>query len=126
MNLQCPQSVNDSLVWFAEKKRYQAQKTRWNVLLKLTFSKYGLFCFAGLIILFAYLEEGLWDGLVWREHPSVFHFLNICQPLAARFCLLYSCLFYLSRNPLIMCWMDSSGDVKNKKISYIPISLNWF
>jgi hypothetical protein len=26
----------------------------------------------GLLILFAYFEEGLWDGLVWKEHASVF------------------------------------------------------
>ncbi len=26
----------------------------------------------GLIAGFAYLEEGLWDGLVWREHGAVF------------------------------------------------------
>ena len=64
------------LVWFAEKKRYQAKKEKRNTLLKLTFSKYGLFSFFGLIILFAYLEEGLWDGLVWREHQSVFSFFQ--------------------------------------------------
>lgn len=34
--------------------------------------KYGLLIFLGLIAGFAYLEEGLWDGLVWREHASVF------------------------------------------------------
>ncbi len=26
----------------------------------------------GLLCLFAYLEEGLWDGLVWREHGTLF------------------------------------------------------
>ncbi len=73
------------LVWFAEKKRYQSQKTRASKLLKLTFSKYGICCFLGLMIVFAYLEEGLWDGLVWREHPSVFRFFqhlpNISSPV---------------------------------------------
>jgi hypothetical protein len=28
--------------------------------------------FLGLIFILAYLEEGLWDGLVWREHSAVF------------------------------------------------------
>lgn len=28
--------------------------------------------FVGALILLAYLEEGLWDGMVWREHNSVF------------------------------------------------------
>ena len=34
--------------------------------------RYGLAVFLGLVALFAFLEEGLWDGLVWREHGSVF------------------------------------------------------
>jgi hypothetical protein len=34
--------------------------------------RYGLLLFGGAIALFAFLEEGLWDGLVWREHGSVF------------------------------------------------------
>jgi hypothetical protein len=33
---------------------------------------YGLLVFLGLIALFAFIEEGLWDGLVWREHSTVF------------------------------------------------------
>jgi hypothetical protein len=24
------------------------------------------------LVVFAYLEEGLWDGLIWREHASIF------------------------------------------------------
>ncbi|MBO2007935.1 hypothetical protein J4E00_02665 [Siccationidurans soli] len=34
--------------------------------------RYGLSIFLGAVVLFAFLEEGLWDGLVWREHGSVF------------------------------------------------------
>lgn len=34
--------------------------------------RYGLLLFLGLIGLLAYLEEGVWDGLVWREHGRVF------------------------------------------------------
>jgi hypothetical protein len=28
--------------------------------------------YIGGLVLFAYLEEGLWDGLLWREHTAVF------------------------------------------------------
>lgn len=28
--------------------------------------------FLGVLGLLAYAEEGLWDGLVWREHASAF------------------------------------------------------
>jgi len=34
--------------------------------------RYGLGLFLGAIVVFAFLEEGLWDGLVWREHGAVF------------------------------------------------------
>ena len=34
--------------------------------------RYGLAVFLGAVLLLAFLEEGLWDGLVWREHGAVF------------------------------------------------------
>jgi hypothetical protein len=34
--------------------------------------RYGLALFLGVIAVFAFFEEGLWDGLVWREHGAVF------------------------------------------------------
>jgi hypothetical protein len=34
--------------------------------------RHGLALFLGAIVVFAFLEEGLWDGLVWREHGAVF------------------------------------------------------
>lgn len=34
--------------------------------------KYGLLVFLLAVAGFAYLEEGLWDGLVWREHGEAF------------------------------------------------------
>ncbi|RYU79434.1 hypothetical protein [Hymenobacter persicinus] len=32
----------------------------------------GVALFLGVLFLLAYLEEGIWDGLVWREHGAVF------------------------------------------------------
>ena len=34
--------------------------------------RYGVLLFLGSLIGLALLEEGLWDGLVWREHAAVF------------------------------------------------------
>lgn len=34
--------------------------------------RHGLALFLSALVLFAFLEEGLWDGLVWREHATVF------------------------------------------------------
>jgi hypothetical protein len=43
---------------------------------------YGLLLFLGAIGLFAFLEEGLWDGLVWREHGTVFSWFQVLPPIA--------------------------------------------
>jgi hypothetical protein len=46
--------------------------------------RYGLGLFLGVLVLFAFLEEGLWDGLVWREHGAVFswfqHLPAVAEP----------------------------------------------
>lgn len=46
--------------------------------------RHGLALFGGAIALFAFLEEGLWDGLVWREHATVFgwfqHLPAVAEP----------------------------------------------
>lgn len=34
--------------------------------------RYGILLFLGTLFGLALLEEGLWDGLVWQEHPAVF------------------------------------------------------
>ncbi|WP_375417396.1 hypothetical protein [uncultured Hymenobacter sp.] len=44
--------------------------------------RYGLAVFLGLIAVFAYLEEGLWDGLVWREHQAAFGWFQSLPPIS--------------------------------------------
>ena len=40
--------------------------------------------FIVVIVLFSYLEEGLWDGLVWREHTSVFPLFSLLPHLTSK------------------------------------------
>jgi hypothetical protein len=40
--------------------------------LKILFSRWGVVLFVGLLVLLAFVEEGLWDLFVWREHPGIF------------------------------------------------------
>jgi hypothetical protein len=61
-----------ALVWIYEQKKFTGSAKPKTTFLKITFSRYGVLSFVGLLILFAYFEEGLWDGLVWKEHASVF------------------------------------------------------
>lgn len=58
-----------ALIWTGEKK--QAHKAQHGIL-SYFFTSYGVLLFAGSLFVFAYVEEGLWDSLVWREHGSVF------------------------------------------------------
>jgi len=60
-----------ALVWFFEKKKLDKTAVK-NKIIALSFGKSGIFYFLFILILFAYLEEGLWDGLVWKEHQAVF------------------------------------------------------
>jgi len=61
-----------ALIWFFEKKGYNREMTKKNVFMRLSFGKYGVLAFTLTIVLLAYVEEGLWDGFVWKEHSSVF------------------------------------------------------
>ncbi len=60
-----------ALIWFFEKQKVRP-RSESGPLQNATSTRYGLLFFIGSIILFAYLEEGLWDGFVWRENASVF------------------------------------------------------
>jgi len=62
-----------ALVWMYGKKNY-SKPGLGNRFLTIVFSRYGIFIFMGLLFLFAFLEEGLWDIVVWQEHSTVFGF----------------------------------------------------
>lgn len=61
-----------ALIWIAEKKKaIQSQGSKY-VFWQSAFNKYGVLYFLVVLLVFAYLEEGLWDGLIWKEHKSIF------------------------------------------------------
>ncbi|MGN6639357.1 MAG: hypothetical protein ACTHJ8_10635 [Mucilaginibacter sp.] len=77
-----------ALVWLNEKKRYKTVHERKSSLLKLTFSTYGgVIIFIGLLIIFSYLEEGLWDGLIWREHGNFFRLFTVLPTITTNLLL---------------------------------------
>jgi hypothetical protein len=61
-----------ALIWFFEKRKVETGAGMKSKLVKLSFGKFGIFYFLVVLVAFAYLEEGLWDGLIWKEHESVF------------------------------------------------------
>ena len=57
-----------ALIWIYGKKNYGNTKSRF---LRIVFSKYGLLIFLASLFLFAFIEEGLWDIAVWKEHGQL-------------------------------------------------------
>jgi hypothetical protein len=45
--------------------------------------RYGWLLFLGVLFGLAYAEEGFWDGLVWREHSTVFHWFQNLPSVAS-------------------------------------------
>lgn len=67
-----------ALVWMYGRKKQektarkeQKQKAQPS-LMRRVFKLQYLPVFVGALMLFAYLEEGLWDALVWRDHAGLF------------------------------------------------------
>jgi hypothetical protein len=60
-----------ALVWLYGEKNY-IRKESGTRFLKILFSRWGVVLFVGLLVLLAFVEEGLWDLFVWREHPGIF------------------------------------------------------
>lgn len=44
----------------------------WHLRPRILFTRLGVPLFCAFLIALAYVEEGLWDGLVWRDHASLF------------------------------------------------------
>ncbi|WP_316783926.1 hypothetical protein [Pedobacter frigiditerrae] len=70
-----------ALIWFFEKKKIDQVKLNQNKLMKLSFGKFGILYFLLILIAFAYFEEGLWDGLIWKEHQQIFKLFSFLPQL---------------------------------------------
>lgn len=42
----------------------------------------GVLIFIGVVALLAYFEEAIWDGMIWKDHPGLFPFMNSFEALA--------------------------------------------
>lgn len=65
-----------ALIWVTEKNNAGKDNFKW---LRFVFGKYGLVLFIAILFVLAYVEEGLWDSLIWREQKNVFgpfYFMN--------------------------------------------------
>lgn len=51
---------------------------------KLFFSKFSILLFLSVLLVFSFLEEGLWAGFVWREHLEAFGVLGRLPQVTAK------------------------------------------
>jgi hypothetical protein len=59
-----------ALVWIYGRRKQDAGTG--DKLSAAFFGRYGVLLFLGGIFLLAFVEEGLWDALIWKEHREVF------------------------------------------------------
>lgn len=61
-----------ALIWYTARREKMPQTIKDHPLRAAVIKRYGVVLFVLMLVLLAYLEEGLWDGLVWRDHGTVF------------------------------------------------------
>jgi hypothetical protein len=78
LNVICHGIPYMALVWIHGKKKHTAEGQP-KFIFKLIYGQFSLFFFIVPLLLFAWLEEGLWDTFVWKEHTTVFPVFNFMQ-----------------------------------------------
>ncbi len=76
-----------ALVWLygeRQKDKVDAPLVAGRLPYRAFFSWYSLPLYVGLLLLFGYLEEGLWAGLVWRERLEAFSFFSSLPMITAK------------------------------------------
>lgn len=61
-----------ALVWVWGRKKANSGGFSGQVFMRTVFSAKGILVFIAVLLVLAFVEEGLWDVWVWQEHRSVF------------------------------------------------------
>lgn len=73
-----------ALIWLYGRNQSGMQRTPYvHRLIGGLFSLKTLPLYIGFLFALAFVEEGLWDGLVWREHGAIFGFFRGLPPVNA-------------------------------------------
>jgi hypothetical protein len=68
-----------ALIWITGRKRDGAMA--FGVRRGWVFSAAAVPLFVGFLVLLAFVEEGIWDALVWRDHTSIFAMFSFMPQL---------------------------------------------
>lgn len=104
-NIACHGIPYFALVWAYGNKRVsiQAEGNHWIYQL---FKPKNILGFVVFLVLLAYAEELLWDGLVWQEHPSLFPSTTLLPDLSAYKTLLNFLVPLLAMPQLLHYFID--------------------
>lgn len=58
-----------ALIWVTERPN---AKINQKGVFKVFFSTYGVILFVGFLLILAFVEEGIWDAIVWRDNQTLF------------------------------------------------------
>ncbi|WP_461790833.1 hypothetical protein [Pedobacter sp.] len=75
-----------ALIWFIEKKRESSPNLNTKFQ-QFAFGKYGILIFIAIILALAYVEEALWDGMIWKEHQQFFKIFSFLPTVNDQFLL---------------------------------------
>jgi hypothetical protein len=67
-----------ALIWLFRKREDTAGAAEAQV------NKLNIFIFLLAILGFAFLEEGIWDGLVWRDHEDLFALFSVLPQMKGK------------------------------------------
>jgi hypothetical protein len=65
-----------ALIWIYGRKKYVEKPVGNTADNRKYFTFSGIALFLGIVFLFAYVEEGFWNSLVWNEHKGLFPFFS--------------------------------------------------
>jgi hypothetical protein len=72
-----------ALIW-ATARQTEGRAERRSGISRMLIRSYGIWIFLGVILLAAWLEEGMWDRWVWSgEHEPVFRLFSVIPELGA-------------------------------------------
>lgn len=62
------------LIWiYGSKKSGDVATPQWY---RFLFNWKGVVMYAAILLVFAFIEEGLWNSMIWNEHQNYFHLFN--------------------------------------------------
>jgi hypothetical protein len=74
-----------ALIWIYGHQRGRREPgatLSWGIPCRRLFAPAWLPVYIGVLVLLGYLEEGLWDGFIWTEHPTLFGLFGELPQLA--------------------------------------------